>query len=140
MKQNRMILTVLGIVLAAGMILVLSGCPTPEEEESVSIPERIDAWENAINNGGDSAGANLHTTAAKYTQAQAATYWQVYFPTDSGQKYTVGNPTASGTDYTASISGGTYASGDTLTFTMLEGDSDVWMIKKIVGPSGTIVD
>lgn len=136
-----MLVRIFAVVGISVFALISVGCPTPEEDESVSVSERINSWENAINNGGSEAGGNLHPTASQYDQAQAATFWQVSFPTDSGETYTVGDPTLqSGSTYTTTITGGTYTTSDSLTFTMLEDGSDVWMIKKLVGPSGTIVE
>jgi len=113
-------------VLAA--VLVLVGCPT-DEETKVTVAQRIDQFENDINNGGAAAGQNFHPTTEGRAGAQAASFWQPFFPTDGGTTYTIGPPTG-GTNnvYETTISGGSYVGDDVLTFEMLEDGEDFWMI------------
>jgi hypothetical protein len=119
----------LAVLAVLAVVLVLAGCPT-DEKTTVTVAQRIDQFENDINNGGAAAGQNFHSTTEGRAGAQTASFWQAYFPTDNSQSYTIGAPVG-GTNnvFTASLSGGDLYSGtDTLTFEMLQEGENVWMI------------
>lgn len=129
-KNHRRLIYALITALA---LTALIGCPT-DTEEQMSVSERINAWENAINAGAGTAGSHLHPAEAGYDQAQAATFW-----TGGGfgsPPYTVGDPKETTTDVYESlitaVNDGVYSSGDKLIFTMCEDGKKNWKIAMLV--------
>ncbi len=128
-KNHRRLIYALITALA---LTALIGCPT-DPEEQMSVSERINAWENAINAGADTAGSHLHPDEPGYDGAQEAKFWK-----DGGfgsPPYEVGEPVQqSGDVYKTTITGGSdnfYTSGDKLTFTMREDGKKNWKIAKL---------
>jgi hypothetical protein len=129
MKKRNMVRLFAYIVIAVAAIGLMTGCPQPEEDDSVSIDERIDAFIADANAGNyDTMYTNMHPTAAQYNQAKAASYWSQSF---QDSDHTLGTLNISGTIVTSTISSTTYGSNKPIRFTMLEDGSDVWMIKKL---------
>ena len=130
-KNHRRLIYALITALA---LTALIGCP-PDPEEQMSVSERINAWENAINAGAGTAGSHLHPAVDGYDQFQTPDLWIENFDTQSGTiEYTVGYPKDQGNNvYKSSISGSTtYKSGDQLVFTMREDGKKNWKIAKLV--------
>lgn len=127
-KRNAFqILAYIGITVA--VIGLMTGCPQPEEDDSVSIDERINAFISAANAGSyDAMYTHMHPDAAQYNQAKTADYWSDTF---QDADHTLSSRTTSGAVVTAEISSNVTFTNSPIRFTMLEDGSDVWKIKKL---------
>ncbi|MFA7567560.1 MAG: hypothetical protein WCY01_11075 [Alkalispirochaeta sp.] len=116
-------------LITALALTALIGCP-PDPEEQMSVSERINAWENAINAGADTAGSHLHPAVDGYDQFQTPDLWTVNF---GSTPYDVGEPVQqSGDVYESTITGDNFTQGDKLIFTMREDGKKNWKIAKLV--------
>jgi len=128
MKTESALRLFLKLALVGVIVAFLVGCPQPEEDDSVSIPERINAFISNLNTGSyDTLYTHLHPTTSQYNQKKDGDTWLGDFPSST---YSIGTLEISGAIATTTISGGTYSSRP-IRFTMLEDGRDVWMIDKL---------
>ncbi|MDA3949452.1 MAG: hypothetical protein PF508_09505 [Spirochaeta sp.] len=128
-----------GIALIAIASFLFVGCPQPEEDDSVSIPERINALIAGGNNGSyDTLYTHVHPDASQYNQLKDGATWKP--PFESGATVELGTLEISGTTVTSTISGNIY-NGELTTFTMKQLDKDVWYVLtwKIATTTETVV-
>ncbi|MFP4152466.1 MAG: hypothetical protein ACLFSV_06440 [Alkalispirochaeta sp.] len=136
--KSRNSIIVIGAILTIAAFL-FTGCPQPEDDDSVSIPERINAFIADANAGNySSMYTHTHPTADKYNASKDGNFWSDDFDDSDHQ---LGTLNISGTVVTASITSSvTYSSDDSIRFTMLEDGSDVWMIDKLEIDTGSGYD
>ena len=114
------------ILSAAAVIVILSSC---QDQETVSISERIDQLESDINNDRSAAFQNVHPDASDFGASRSSGYWDIIFP---GASYTFTITSISGNQAFVNVS--TLGSS---TFTMREDGEDVWKIIQADIPDGS---
>lgn len=125
-------------IALVAVVFLFAGCQQPDDDDSVSIGDRISAFiADANADNFSSMYVHIHSTANDYEASKSADTWSTVFPADD---YSLGTLTTAGSVVTSTISGGTYSS-DPIRFTMLESGSDIWMIKKLeIDPDGNGYD
>ncbi len=131
LKKAAVILIILGFAC-----LVLNSC---KEDTSMTIDERIKAFASGLNDSvRNDLKEHFHSDSNPSTFNEA--YWETKFPNDGGQVYSRGTITNTGSNTRdVKITGGTYDSGDTFSFTMKEEDEDDWYILRIDLNGGTFI-
>ena len=123
-------ITVIFMLLTGVYLLVfLTGCA--EEDSGMSIDERIEEFVSELNDTTrNSLKDHFHSDCAASSSSEA--YWETKFANDSGQTYSQGAITSTGsTTRDVKIIGGLYDATDTFSFTMKEEDEDDWYILDI---------
>lgn len=125
--NNRQITRIIwGVAMIGIAAFLFVGCPQPEEDESVTIDERIGALIAAGNSGSyASLYTHVHPDASQYGQLKDGDAWKPPFA--SGTTIKLGTLNISGTTVTTTITGNIY-NGETTTFTMKQLDKDVWYV------------
>jgi hypothetical protein len=128
-RFGRHVTLVVAIVVVAS--LFLTGCPT-EEDDSVSINERIDSFMDDVNAGRfGSLQKHIHPDASQYQQSAAESTWTPG-TFKSSVTYTLGQKTRVDSVVTAPLtSSDDLYDGITATFTMEEHGSDIWKIRRL---------
>lgn len=125
------------LVVLAITIVVFVGCPV-DEDDSVSIDERIDSFMSDVNAGRfGELQKHIHPDADQYQQSASADTWSPS-PFSSGQTYTLGTKTRTDNTVTTTMTGGVF-NEETTTFGMKEDGSKVWKIRSLtIGSSFTL--
>jgi hypothetical protein len=116
-------LGILAIVVAIAALFAACSALMPK----TSIDDCINNFMSDVNGNQGAIYNNLDPAAAKYSEAKAASYWNVYF--GSGP-YSLSNQYTVGSTVTANISGGAYPSAP-ITFTMSTDSSGNAVISSI---------
>ena len=125
MKKTK----VLGIILVIALPVFLFYSCSQDNDEAMSIPDRIDKFVRDVNNSPGNVWTNCHPSAGMTNEAKPAVFWTTKF----GSGFSLSSRTV-----TATVTGGLYI-GQTITFTMLEDGANNWKIRTIyVTGAGTI--
>lgn len=113
--------------------LVFVGCPT-EEEDTVSIEDRINEFEDDLNNDYDGLYKNWHPDSNTYETAKDSSTLNEQFPPDESGSYRIDDVDVDDSSVTATLSSSiTYTNRD-ISFTMKKDDGD-WFIEVLSGLS-----
>ena len=141
--------TVISLALAAGVLLILSGCPGIGGE-ALAVPERVNAFMTDIDTPSPvytDVQSNFSSAMTHYELLDEAGYWEGTFFDPLNQSFTLADMVldeasnggfAGGVTYSGTIDGGGYVPGGPfpITFVLVSEDAGLgrvnWLIRYIV--------
>lgn len=114
-------------IAAAAVLFLFVSCGSDDEDNAMTIEDRIENFFDDINSNKSAAYKNLHPDCVMYNELKKLETWNSYF---SGSDYECPNGKKEGDLYKGDITGGSYVN-DLIVFKMKENGRDNWKILSV---------